>query len=80
MFLFSLFFLLYFATMVLTTTPQVQMVPKRVIIYSKKGKSKSFNPTYRLINKDIDKEQELTYIPLGATTPTTSARVTMGTT
>lgn len=50
--------------------------PKRITVYSKKGKS--IFPTYELFDQDTDKEHDPTYMPTGKTTPTSSTRDTMG--
>ena len=59
--------------MILTTTPKVQIAPKLVIVYTYKGKSKSFSMSFLLIHKDTDTEHDPNYVPPGTTTPTISS-------
>lgn len=65
--------------MILTTTPQVRIDPKKISFYSKKGKSMSFGPTYRMIDEDTDLEKDLNFVPPGIKNPQASSRETGGT-
>lgn len=83
-----LFFLFFFSIVFpvciydelrLTISKQVQIYPKKDVVYAKRGKSKSVSLSHRIIKTNSDIEQDPAYVPTGSSALASATIISRGT-